>query len=534
MNVVVHAYPDERAGPARGRGRRRGRGPDRRRSATSAMGIRPRPDVDRPSLRIGLTLIAALSSSFEISGGVDRGTEIRMHLPLQRAASADGEAASRRRARRRAGGDRGPGRPAGAGRPGAGARPRRPRRPPARSPSTALSDAMLLSDAISAARPRGLRRRPRLAQHRRPRRGRRAAGRADDRAAPPSGVREGLDLPEVGGSLETLADELGSSRTSDGEYLVVAISLASRRASRSRVPRPRSVRRPLRGSAPGCGAGCARRASASGRSARRSATGSCPRRSAVAGPAARARRGGAGRPPAPACPRSARSPRPRRRPTPRPAIRPPRRRPGGRARAGRRLWLASSTSSTSVGSTSSRAAISPTEGERCSSTVSSVIALSTSAMRSCRPRGTRTVQTRSRKWRFSSPRMVGEAKAVKGVPRLGVEAVDRVDAGRGWRPAAGRRRTRWRRGSAAPGFLREGQVAAHQLLAGGRVAVRARSASQSSRSLASPSATWPSGGCSVGRVSSLFAAIGSRAGLLVPAPPRGPRIRGRAAVRPAR
>ena len=31
----------------------------------------------------------------------------------------------------------------------------------------------------------------------------------------------------------------------------------------------------------------------------------------------------------------------------------------------------------------------------------------------------RTVQTRSRKWRLSSPRIVGEAKAVKGVPRAG-------------------------------------------------------------------------------------------------------------------
>ena len=45
-------------------------------------GIRPHPDVDRPSLRIGLTLIAALSSSFEISGGLDRGTKITMRLPL--------------------------------------------------------------------------------------------------------------------------------------------------------------------------------------------------------------------------------------------------------------------------------------------------------------------------------------------------------------------------------------------------------------------------------------------------------------------
>ena len=46
--------------------------------------------------------------------------------------------------------------------------------------------------------------------------------------------------------------------------------------------------------------------------------------------------------------------------------------PAGRSsESGRRLWLASSTSSTSVGSTSSFSAISPTEGERCSSSVSS-------------------------------------------------------------------------------------------------------------------------------------------------------------------
>ena len=108
-------------------------------------------------------------------------------------------------------------------------------------------------------------------------------------------------------------------------------------------------------------------------------------------------------------------------------------------------------------------------------TVSSEIAFSTSAMRSCRPRGTRTVQTRSRKWRFSSPRMVGEAKAVKGVPRLGVEAVDRVDEAEagdlqevveGLAGAAVAQRQ----------VLGEGQVAAHQLLAGRLVAVARRSA----------------------------------------------------------
>ena len=82
MNVVVHAYPEGEIGvleveavPDEG-------------GLTVAVrdhgrGISPRPGVDRPSLRIGLALIAALSSSFEISGGVERGTEIRMHLPLR-------------------------------------------------------------------------------------------------------------------------------------------------------------------------------------------------------------------------------------------------------------------------------------------------------------------------------------------------------------------------------------------------------------------------------------------------------------------
>ena len=79
MNVVVHAYPEGEVGlleveavPDEG-------------GLTVAVrdhgrGISPRPNVDRPSLRIGLALIAALSSSFEISGGNERGTEIRMHL----------------------------------------------------------------------------------------------------------------------------------------------------------------------------------------------------------------------------------------------------------------------------------------------------------------------------------------------------------------------------------------------------------------------------------------------------------------------
>ncbi len=84
MNVVVHAYPDDEPGllavEATAEHRRPDRGRPRLRHGASGRG----PRSNRPSLRIGLTLIAALSASFEINGGVDRGTEIRMHLPLRR------------------------------------------------------------------------------------------------------------------------------------------------------------------------------------------------------------------------------------------------------------------------------------------------------------------------------------------------------------------------------------------------------------------------------------------------------------------
>lgn len=220
MNVVVHAYPDDRPGPLEV-------------EATPELdgltvvvrdfggGIRPRPDVDRPSLRLGLTLIAALSSSFEIKGGVDRGTEIRMHL-LLRARDVDG-------------GERATASPA----------PKSERTemrvgPPelvgpilsrtlgalaARHEITVdrLADAMLLSDAISAGAPQGF-----------------ADGHVSlsivDRSegvelrvgpmASGSGqrLRESLDLPELGGSLATLADELRVEREDEGEFLVISIA----------------------------------------------------------------------------------------------------------------------------------------------------------------------------------------------------------------------------------------------------------------------------------------------------------------------
>ncbi len=222
MNVVVHAYPGEEKGPllvdaepeldgltvvVRDYG----------------QGIRPQPDVERPSLRIGLTLIAALSSSFEIKGGVDRGTEIRMHLPLRARTDLDREERTR----------------TAAAAPASDATEVRVGPPEFLGPVLSralgalaarrdlsvdrLSDAMLLSDAISAKAPEGF-----------------ADGHvsltiADRsegvelsvgpmRSGAAERLRSSLSLPELGGSLESLADEVRVEEDGEGEFLVLAIS----------------------------------------------------------------------------------------------------------------------------------------------------------------------------------------------------------------------------------------------------------------------------------------------------------------------
>lgn len=218
MNVVVHAYPDGDEGPLEVSAESELNGLTvvvRDRGA----GIRPRPDPERPSLRIGLTLIAALSSSFEIKGGAARGTEIRMHIPLRPSVNGTGTApeqvpAPPRETEMRVG-------------------------PPqivgpvlsrvmsalaARHEITVdrLSDAMLLTDAISARAPEGFRDgHVELAIADRP------EG-VEMRIGPmlPGGaerLRRSLRLPELG-SLEALADELRTESGEDGEYLVVAIA----------------------------------------------------------------------------------------------------------------------------------------------------------------------------------------------------------------------------------------------------------------------------------------------------------------------
>ncbi len=223
MNVVVHAYPEGQPGPLEVEAV-----PEHDGLTVAVrdhgMGIRPRTDGEHSSLRLGLTLIAALSNSFEIKGGIDRGTEIRMHLPL---ASRDRDAAE-------VPGSTVPGDPettdlrVGPPQLLAPILSRALTSLAARHDVTVdrISDAMLLSDAISAGAPLGF---------------------PDGQVClsildSPDGVelkvgpmeagggetlRGSLDLPTVGGSLESLADELRVESDNEGEYLVVAIAALS-------------------------------------------------------------------------------------------------------------------------------------------------------------------------------------------------------------------------------------------------------------------------------------------------------------------
>jgi len=214
MNVVVHAY-GEGSGPLQIQATPEERG------LTVVVrdfggGIRPRPDVERPSLRIGLTLIAALSSSFEISGGLNRGTEIRMHVPY---AAEDRSAADAQPkfeisdAAKLTIGD--PeliapvlGRVIGA----LAARHR--------ITVDRLSDATLLTDALSERAPDAFE-----DGHFSFSVSDREDG-IDLRVGPVAtgaseALRKGLAIPEVGGSLETLADEIRVEQGEGGEFLLI-------------------------------------------------------------------------------------------------------------------------------------------------------------------------------------------------------------------------------------------------------------------------------------------------------------------------
>ena len=223
MNVVAHAYAGE-PGPLTVEAN-----PDAEGLTIvvrdEGRGIRPQADVDTPSLRLGLSLIAALSSSFAISGGLDRGTEVSMRVPLRGGGTDGGEDSVEIR----------PTTPAGhtevlADRPEllapvlasiVGALAARHDLPVER-----ISDAVLVTDAIAAAAPsRFADRRVRLHLE-------------DDEGSiqlrlgpmePGAGeqIREELRVPDLGGSLESLADNISVEDSEDGEYVLISFAAAA-------------------------------------------------------------------------------------------------------------------------------------------------------------------------------------------------------------------------------------------------------------------------------------------------------------------
>jgi len=217
MNVVVHAYPDGGSGPLEVEAEPDDEGLTITVSDRGA-GISPQADSERTSLKLGLSLIAALSSSFSISGGLGRGTEVMMRIPLagggmngrrssepEIEVNADGTELSVGRAELLE--------PVLARIVGALA---------ARHDLSVerLSDAVLVTDAIADAAPgrfadgcvrlglsegeKGLELKL----------GPMERGGAED-------VRGDLEVPGVGGSLEALVDELSVEQGEEGDYLVI-------------------------------------------------------------------------------------------------------------------------------------------------------------------------------------------------------------------------------------------------------------------------------------------------------------------------
>jgi serine/threonine-protein kinase RsbW len=227
MNVVVHAYGGEE-------------GPLEVEASPGeevlwvtvrdhGSGIRPQPDLDGNSLRLGLPLIAALASSFEIRGGLGQGTEVRMCMQLVPAAAEGGGGEGRSA--------RGAHQSAASGTVISVADPalvgpvlsRVISMIAARAAFSVdrLSDAMLLGDAIAAQGAAGFRDRlVRLViDDREHSIGLRLGPMLDGEA---SRIRRGLELPGLGASLEGLADEVGVERDRDGEYLTLRVAQTAR------------------------------------------------------------------------------------------------------------------------------------------------------------------------------------------------------------------------------------------------------------------------------------------------------------------
>jgi serine/threonine-protein kinase RsbW len=185
-------------------------------------GIRPLADVEQQSLRLGLPLIAALTDSFEVRGAVGQGTEVVMKIPISVAAARNGyRATPDRRDLDETRID------IAAGDVLAPVLSRVISMFATRADFSVdrLSDAVLLSDAISAGDPESF-----------PDRTARIAVSEEDgefevRVGPlgeGGGQRllHGMRIPELGTSLETLADEVRVDRSDEGEVLVLRIAEA--------------------------------------------------------------------------------------------------------------------------------------------------------------------------------------------------------------------------------------------------------------------------------------------------------------------
>jgi len=216
MNVVVHAYPDGN-GPLVVEAE-----PDTDgltvKVSDSGAGISPQANSERDSLKLGLSLIAALSSSFSISGGLDRGTEVMMRLPLSGGGTNGGGSSEQEISVEVTGTEVSVGRaellePVLARLVGALAARRE-------LPVERVSDAVLVTDAIAEAAPGrfadgcvrlGLGESETGLELR--------LGPMDKGAA--GEIRRELEVPELGGSLEALVDELAVDESNDGDYLIV-------------------------------------------------------------------------------------------------------------------------------------------------------------------------------------------------------------------------------------------------------------------------------------------------------------------------
>jgi serine/threonine-protein kinase RsbW len=228
MNVVLHAYGEDEEGGLEVVATP-GEGELEIRVRDFGSGIRPRADVEHASLKLGLPLIAALSSSFEIRGGLGQGTEVCMRLALAAngtdplAEPAGTDAAEQDIP------DVSPGAELSA--PGDLAGPvvsRVVSMLAARSDFSVdrLSDAVLIGDAISAFAPQGFSGGPvRLLIED-------GDGTVDLRVGPMADgagekLRRELDVPELGASIEGLADEVSVSKDEQGEYLTLTVAQPS-------------------------------------------------------------------------------------------------------------------------------------------------------------------------------------------------------------------------------------------------------------------------------------------------------------------